>query len=321
MAIDPHSNQPNSNGENGSNGANGPNETNGSNGSNGNGSNNAANEPNATGPAGPRTPEGKAISSQNALKLGLSIQRHVVLSHEDPEEYDALRDTIHAIYQPQSPREALAIDDVAQCRWAFRRFDEAEATALHKATRHTVGNPQYPYTYGQVLGGLAEPQKFEPSRYDPLLDQKPRPMLDIPLWPGLNNLQRYRTWWERKHIRALAEFERACQSRRQQARDDRDAAWHATRLQAATHRAESHHQRTREREAAERRRDQLHALRLAKHQAALNPKPPAPQPSPAPSPELASQNTPPPAPDQRPAADASPENAKTSRGNGCEQEV
>jgi len=113
-----------------------------------------------TGPTGRRPPEGKARSAQNALKLGLSIQRHVVLPHEDPAECAELRDTILTIYEPRSARETLAVDDIAQCRWAFRRFDEAEATAIDKATRHAVGDPQYPYTYGEILGGMAEPQKF-----------------------------------------------------------------------------------------------------------------------------------------------------------------
>ncbi|MCW5962511.1 MAG: hypothetical protein KIT83_00625 [Bryobacterales bacterium] len=221
------------------------------------------------GPTGPRTPEGKARSAQNALKLGLSIQRHVLLPHEDPAEYAELRDSILAIYEPQSARETLAVDDISQCRWAFRRFDEAELMAIEKATRPFFADPKYPYSYGEALGGLAEPQKFEPGRYDPMLDQKPRPMLDIPLWPGLNNLQRYRTWWERRHQRAIAEFERACKARRQDARDRERQEWHEARMAREERRKQRDLRRQQQEEATDRRREARHADLMARGQADL----------------------------------------------------
>jgi hypothetical protein len=221
------------------------------------------------GPTGPRTPEGKARSAQNALKLGLSIQRHVLLPHEDPAEYDELRDSILAIYEPQSARETLAVDDISQCRWAFRRFDEAELMAIEKATRPFFADPKYPYSYGEALGGLAEPQKFEPGRFDPMLDQKPRPFIDIPLWPGLNNLQRYRTWWERRHQRAIAEFERACKARRQDARDRERQEWHEARMAREERRKQRDLRRQQQEEATERRREERHADLMARGQADL----------------------------------------------------
>ncbi len=215
------------------------------------------------GPTGPRTPEGKAVSSQNALKLGLSIQRHVVLPFEDPRQYQSLRDAIHAIYAPLSERERLAVDDIAHCRWAFRRFDEAELIALDKAAAPYVEDPSNPYTYGQALGGLAEPQRFEPGRYSPDIDQKPRPMLNRPLWLGLDQLHRYRTWWERRHQRAITEYERARQSRRQETRDRQREEWHQTRMAAAHRREQRDHQRHQHAQATERRRQDRHTSRMA----------------------------------------------------------
>lgn len=88
---------------------------------------------NAAHSTGPRTPEGKAIASQNARKHGLSIQRHVLLPTEDPAQYEALRADLHAIYHPQSDRESVAVDDLAQCRWAIQRIDAEELRILDQA--------------------------------------------------------------------------------------------------------------------------------------------------------------------------------------------
>ncbi len=92
------------------------------------------NRANALHSTGPRTAEGKVASSQNAFKHGLSIQRHAVLRDEDPDLYAQLLAELRQIYQPLSRRESLAVEDLAQCRWALARFDKAEAVCLEKLT-------------------------------------------------------------------------------------------------------------------------------------------------------------------------------------------
>ena len=49
------------------------------------------NRANAQHSTGPRTKEGKAASAQNALREGLSIQRHVILKTEDPAAFEQFR--------------------------------------------------------------------------------------------------------------------------------------------------------------------------------------------------------------------------------------
>jgi hypothetical protein len=71
--------------------------------------------------------------------------------------------------------------------------------------------------------------------------------------PSLLLLHRYRTHWDRRHQRALAEFDRARKDHRQQLRDEE-------RREAATRQAEAQ-------AAAERRREELHQLRLAQAEA------------------------------------------------------
>jgi hypothetical protein len=93
-------------------------------------------EPN-TQSTGPRTEAGKATSSMNALKHGLSITRHVILKHEDAAEFETLARELHSIFEPQSPRERLAVEEITHCKWALRRFERAEAFMLEfPATPH-----------------------------------------------------------------------------------------------------------------------------------------------------------------------------------------
>ena len=91
------------------------------------------NRANAQHSTGPRTDEGKAASAQNAVRDRLSIPRHVILKTEDPAAFERLRIELRGIYQPQSDREALAVDDLAQSRWAILRCDRAELKILEDA--------------------------------------------------------------------------------------------------------------------------------------------------------------------------------------------
>ena len=105
---------------------------------------------NAQHSTGPRTDEGKAASAKNAVRDGLSIPPHVVLKTEDPAAFERLRIELRNIYQPQSDREALAVDDLAQSRWAILRCVRAElktsktpsgnsaTPVLHRPPRHRI---------------------------------------------------------------------------------------------------------------------------------------------------------------------------------------
>jgi len=197
----------------------------------------AANRANAQHSTGPRTEEGKARSAKNSFKHGLSLQRHVVLEHEDPAEFEQLRSEFAEIFAPQSPREHLALEDLAQCRWALRRFDEGEVMLLEYHYSRAASPNQdedAQVTYGEAIGLSAIQGKGEPIH---------------PAYPSLLLLQRYRSHWDRRYQRALAEFDRAQRARRQQAQEERHQA-------EAQRRAEIQ-------AAAERRKEELHQLRLA----------------------------------------------------------
>ncbi len=78
---------------------------------------------------GPRTPAGKARSSLNALKHGLSA-RKVVLKCESQEEFDELLAGLTEAWQPVDTMEAAIVADMAAARWRLQRIWSVEATVI-----------------------------------------------------------------------------------------------------------------------------------------------------------------------------------------------
>ena len=81
---------------------------------------------------GPVTPEGKARSSQNAFRHGLTA-RTVVLNNEEPGPFIALCETLTNDYQPQTEYEHILVQQLAGARWKLRRCDIAEKGLIDKA--------------------------------------------------------------------------------------------------------------------------------------------------------------------------------------------
>lgn len=187
------------------------------------------------GSTGPRTEDGKAKSSLNALKHGLSITRHVVLPHEDRARFEALRVELREIFAPQSLRERLAVEDIAKCKWALRRFEKAEAFALaFPAETHSPNQPQVPPDH-----------KLD---YIAVLSDQPGKAHSA--FIGIHNLLRYRGHWDRRHQRALSEFDTAQRSRFALLRETRAEAAEQRKQQAEL-RKQQDHQRKQERHELE----------------------------------------------------------------------
>ena len=70
---------------------------------------------------GPITPEGKAISSQNALRHGL-LSRAVVLETESQENFHELVTQHVESFHPQNQTEMGYIEDMAASSWRQRRL-------------------------------------------------------------------------------------------------------------------------------------------------------------------------------------------------------
>ena len=80
-----------------------------------------ANMANAQRSTGPVTPQGKAASSMNNLKFGLTGNCFTVLAWEKQEEYEALRSSLVAEHKPSTPTEHLFIEKMAQHYWLSLR--------------------------------------------------------------------------------------------------------------------------------------------------------------------------------------------------------
>ena len=70
-----------------------------------------ANRQNATHSSGPKTPEGKAASSANATRHGLS-GIFTVLPHENREEFETLAAAIRDEFKPQGENENFLIGEM-----------------------------------------------------------------------------------------------------------------------------------------------------------------------------------------------------------------
>ncbi len=84
-----------------------------------------ANHLNAQRSTGPRTPEGKAISSGNARKLGLFSSRQNVRPDESP-DWEALRDAFLEELRPEGILEETFALDIVNAHWRLRRCTAAE---------------------------------------------------------------------------------------------------------------------------------------------------------------------------------------------------
>jgi hypothetical protein len=107
-----------------------------------------ANRLNAAKSTGPRTPQGKEIVAQNALKHGLLARRDVIAG-EDQEEFDLHRSRLLADLAPGRPVESLLAEQIVSLSWRLRRaayvqnqvFDYLVAREIEDALR----------CYGDVL--------------------------------------------------------------------------------------------------------------------------------------------------------------------------
>jgi len=75
-----------------------------------------ANRLNARKSTGPKTPQGKALVAQNALKHGLSARRDVITA-ESQADFDLHRDTLLAELDPQTPMESFLADRIVSLSW------------------------------------------------------------------------------------------------------------------------------------------------------------------------------------------------------------
>lgn len=91
---------------------------------------------------GPVTPEGRAVSSQNALKFGIYSKRGLLPS-EDPAEYEALVESLRSSHNPGSLLEEICLARAADALWKLQRVRRAETATIE------LQQAQYHYSTDQ----------------------------------------------------------------------------------------------------------------------------------------------------------------------------
>ncbi len=84
---------------------------------------------NALKSTGPRTPEGKAASSRNALKHGLTAIQ-VVIPGENQADFDNLLADLTEDRKPEGELEIQLVGEIAACTWRLARARAKEAQLL-----------------------------------------------------------------------------------------------------------------------------------------------------------------------------------------------
>jgi low affinity Fe/Cu permease len=80
-----------------------------------------ANQANAQYSTGPKTAEGKAISSRNNVRVGLTGDSFNVLAWEKQEEFDELLEDLRSEHKPATRTESLLVEKMAQSYWLSQR--------------------------------------------------------------------------------------------------------------------------------------------------------------------------------------------------------
>ena len=90
-----------------------------------------ANRANAQHSTGPTTEAGKATSSKNALKHGLT-SKATLLPNEDPDQYQHDLDVHIEIHKPATDEELRLVQTIVDCHWRLDRIGNLETAILLK---------------------------------------------------------------------------------------------------------------------------------------------------------------------------------------------
>lgn len=88
-----------------------------------------ANRQNAQSSTGAKTQEGKAASSRNATKHGLSSSFNV-LAHENQDEFDALLNRLEQEHKPSNHHQVFLVGQLGKTWWLLCRAQRLEAKAF-----------------------------------------------------------------------------------------------------------------------------------------------------------------------------------------------
>jgi len=94
---------------------------------------------------GPKTPEGKAISSANSLRHGMTAKA-ILLTSENPEAYTKLAEAYYVKFRPADDVECDLIDEMVIAKWRQRRDWSNEAALFDLEMDHQTKKVDSEYT-------------------------------------------------------------------------------------------------------------------------------------------------------------------------------
>src|SRR3954452_16989342 len=101
----------------------------------------AANQQNAQKSTGPKTPEGKAVSAQNAFVHGMAAHAFMAFPDEDSAAYERAHAAWKDDLKPFGPVEDALVEVACYSHWRLNRCARHETAVLAYQARRPSGNP------------------------------------------------------------------------------------------------------------------------------------------------------------------------------------
>lgn len=125
-----------------------------------------ANRTNARRSTGPKTPQGKAIVTQNPLKHGV-FSKQVVLGNESQEEFNALQQEFYNYFHPLGLLETLFCERALAAAWRLSRVTLMESLLLNQAARQSLFGDDT----SEIFGNTTNDRLALLSRYEISLEK------------------------------------------------------------------------------------------------------------------------------------------------------
>ena len=127
-----------------------------------------ANRKNAQRSTGPRTSRGKAASSRNAIRTGLTTMTVTVMPGESQDDLDDLSEAIRNDWNPQGDHENFLVDQMISARWRLERLARYEEEAMNKEiegparfmSNEAIRRFQAKSAHRRVLDEMAQPNNI-----------------------------------------------------------------------------------------------------------------------------------------------------------------
>jgi hypothetical protein len=116
-----------------------------------------ANRRNAQKSTGPRTPEGKAIIAQNAIKHGLTAGQDII-SSENLAEFDLYRDRMLTELTPIGPMESMLAERIISLSWRLKRAIRIQNQAIDALKADNTSSPLAKLTQSLFSKGFGHSQ-------------------------------------------------------------------------------------------------------------------------------------------------------------------